>query len=114
MRLAGLVVLAALAGTIAPVSAASLCPVGTQNVRIALKGGDPKAPAFVMPYEGGDFSTSDAIRWDFSDQKTGATFVAACYPNAVNRMGAVMVDIPAGVAECAFRKGSLNCYAPVK
>ena len=111
MRRTGLLVLAALAVTSVPASAASLCPAGTQNVRITVKGGDPKAPVVVMPYEGGDFSTSDATRWEFADQPAGASFEAACSPVATGFAGATKVDIPSGVAECAFRKGSLNCYS---
>lgn len=111
MRRTGLLVLAALAVTIAPVSAASLCPAGTQNVRITVKGGDPKAPVIVMPYEGGDFSTSAATRWDFTEQTTATAFEAACAPNAVGFAGATKVAIPTGATECAFRKGSLNCYS---
>lgn len=114
MRRTGLIVLAVLAGTLAPAGAASLCPAGTQSVRLVVKGGDPKAPVVVMPYEGGDFSTSDATRWEFSEEQKGAAFEALCSPNAIGFAGATRVDIPAGVAECAFRKGSLNCYAPVK
>ena len=91
-------------------ASASICPAGTRHVGITVKGSDSSAPVVVMPFEGGDYSSSKTVRWDLSGPKAKRTqFVAECNPNEEGFAGVTMRDIPLGVDGCAFAEGQFTC-----